>query len=256
MGKFLKKFSTTSEYDTYINGNDKVLPNVSYCEDVGGVYYNPIPETRLIAKYNVTNTTSNTQLLTNMNEVNSIISEMEIDGVMQSNVVKSYKFNTTGEHIIKYTLSNPTTIPSIYYTIQGYPNYIGIFDGCDTLTDIIIPNSVTTLADYAFRGCYGLINVTMGDNITSIGEECFRNCKITNIIIPSSVTNINGNAFSNTLSSITCNAITAPTIKNYTFQFVSTNGTLYVPQGSTGYDVWMGTGNYYLGKHGWTKVEQ
>jgi hypothetical protein len=31
---------------------------------------------------------------------------------------------------------------------------------------------------------------------------------------------------------------------------------LYVPTGSTGYNVWMGTGKYYLGKYGWTKVEQ
>jgi hypothetical protein len=37
---------------------------------------------------------------------------------------------------------------------------------------------------------------------------------------------------------------------------VKTNGTLTVPTGSSGYDVWMGTGNYYLGKYHWTKVEQ
>jgi len=29
-----------------------------------------------------------------------------------------------------------------------------------------------------------------------------------------------------------------------------------VPSGSTGYDVWMGTGDYYLGKYNWTKTEQ
>jgi hypothetical protein len=52
------------------------------------------------------------------------------------------------------------------------------------------------------------------------------------------------------------NAITAPTIQSNTFQYVKTGGTLTVPQGSTGYDVWMGTGDYYLGKYGWTKVEQ
>jgi hypothetical protein len=32
--------------------------------------------------------------------------------------------------------------------------------------------------------------------------------------------------------------------------------TLYVRRGSSGYDVWMGTGNYYLGKYGWIKVVQ
>ena len=48
----------------------------------------------------------------------------------------------------------------------------------------------------------------------------------------------------------------APTIQSRTFQNVHASGTLRVPSGSSGYDVWMGTGNYYLGKYNWTKVEQ
>ena len=58
------------------------------------------------------------------------------------------------------------------------------------------------------------------------------------------------------LTSITSDAVTAPTIDATTFQSVKANGTLYVPQNSSGYDVWMGTGDYYLGKYNWTKVEQ
>jgi hypothetical protein len=50
--------------------------------------------------------------------------------------------------------------------------------------------------------------------------------------------------------------MTAPTIGNKTFQDVHSNGTLYVPIGSSGYDVWMGSGDYYLGLYNWTKVEQ
>jgi len=56
--------------------------------------------------------------------------------------------------------------------------------------------------------------------------------------------------------SITSNATTAPTISYSTFKDVKSGGTLTVPSGSTGYDVWMGTGDYYLGKYNWTKVEQ
>jgi hypothetical protein len=29
-----------------------------------------------------------------------------------------------------------------------------------------------------------------------------------------------------------------------------------MPASSTGYDRWMGTGNYYLGLYNWTKIEQ
>jgi hypothetical protein len=77
-------------------------------------------------------------------------------------------------------------------------------------------------------------------------------------VIPDSVTSIGSCAFDfcSSLTSIVSNATTAPTIASYTFWNVKTGGTLTVPQGSSGYDVWMGTGDYYLGKYFWTKVEQ
>ena len=40
------------------------------------------------------------------------------------------------------------------------------------------------------------------------------------------------------------------------FKNVKANGTLYVPIGSSGYNVWMGTSIFYLGYNNWTKVEQ
>ena len=41
MGNYLKLFETHSEYETYIGGQDVILPNVSYCEDQNDVHYNP-----------------------------------------------------------------------------------------------------------------------------------------------------------------------------------------------------------------------
>jgi hypothetical protein len=41
MGNYLKFFETHSEYETYIGGQDVLLPNVSYCEDMNEVHYNP-----------------------------------------------------------------------------------------------------------------------------------------------------------------------------------------------------------------------
>ena len=43
MGNYLKFFEAHSEYETYIGGQDVLLPNVSYCEDQNDVHYNPIP---------------------------------------------------------------------------------------------------------------------------------------------------------------------------------------------------------------------
>jgi len=50
--------------------------------------------------------------------------------------------------------------------------------------------------------------------------------------------------------------MTAPTITNTVFKDINTDGTLTVPVDSTGYDAWMHTDDYYLGKYNWTKVEQ
>ena len=41
MRKYLKLFETHSDYAAYIGGSDKVLPNVSYCENENEVHYNP-----------------------------------------------------------------------------------------------------------------------------------------------------------------------------------------------------------------------
>ena len=39
--KYIKLFNTHNEYETYIASEDKVLPNVSLCEDARDVHYNP-----------------------------------------------------------------------------------------------------------------------------------------------------------------------------------------------------------------------
>ena len=43
MGKYIKKFSTHTQYETYINSQDKILPNVSLCEQEDELHYNEKP---------------------------------------------------------------------------------------------------------------------------------------------------------------------------------------------------------------------
>jgi hypothetical protein len=185
------------------------------------VYYNPI-ETRVVATYNVTSTSSPTPI--GYKEFISAFTEIEIDGVVQPTVVSAYTFDTVGKHTVKYALLDPTSIGE-----QAFAN-------CPNLTNIAIPNSVTSIGFAAFASCSGLTSVTIPNSVTSIGRQVFQSC-----------TN---------LTSVASLATTAPSINYDTFQNVKTNGTLTVPQGSSGYDTWMGTGDYYLGKYGWTKVEQ
>ena len=223
MAVYLKEFETQAAYEAAQSG--LILPNVSLIVDNNTVHYNPYVEpveTMVVAKYNVTDTSNPTKLCLGFST--SQFSEIEIDGVEQSSVEYEYTFSTTGEHTVKYTLADPTSIGD------------SVFYGCESLTSIDIPNSVTSIGSNAFDGCSGLTSVVIPDSVTSIGYGTFRYCS--------------------SLTSIVCNATTAPTIQSSTFLDVKTGGTLTVPIGSSGYDVWMGTGNYYLGKYNWTKVEQ
>ena len=133
------------------------------------------------------------------------------------------------------------------------------FNSCNSLTSINIPSGVTSIGDWGFYGCASLTSIDIPNSVTTIGNAAFNGCSgLTSCTIGSGVTSIGSNAFyyCRNLARITCNATTAPTITNNTFYMVKSNGTLTVPSGSTGYNTWMGTGNYYLGKYGWTKVEQ
>lgn len=42
--------------------------------------------------------------------------------------------------------------------------------------DLIIPNRVTSIGDYAFYGCSGLTSVTIPDSVASIGDSAFEGC--------------------------------------------------------------------------------
>ena len=67
------------------------------------------------------------------------------------------------------------------------------FSGCDGLTSITIPSSVTSLGTSCFLNCSNLTSITIPSSVTSLGNSCFAYCSdLTSITIPSSVTSLGG----------------------------------------------------------------
>jgi hypothetical protein len=59
-----------------------------------------------------------------------------------------------------------------------------------------IPNSVTSIGNYAFSGCSGLTTVNILNGVMSIGERAFSDCsRLAKITIPNSITSIEYGAF-------------------------------------------------------------
>ncbi len=105
----------------------------------------------------------------------------------------------------------------------------------ELVTDLVIPDGVTSIGGAAFSGCRSLESITIPDSVTSIGRAAFSNCRsLESITIPDSVTSIGGYAFQycSSLESITIpDSVTS--IGGYAFQYCSSLKSITIPDSVT-----------------------
>ena len=90
--------------------------------------------------------------------------------------------------------------------LKKIPGYFA--KGLTSLTEITIPNSVTSIGVSAFYGCTALMQVTLGTGITHIDSYVFYNCTH--------------------LQTLICLPLSPPSIDSYTFYGVPSTMTVYV----------------------------
>lgn len=121
--------------------------------------------------------------------------------------------------------------------VNNGPASGAIFEDCQSLTTVIVGDSVQTIPRFTFGYCENLETVIFSNNVTSIENYAFYRCrKISNLTIPASVLSIGSYAFSgcSSLQSVTFESNSpVDLIDNYTFDGCSSLTSITIPASVT-----------------------
>ena len=192
----------------------------------------------------------------------------------------SYGTLTFGDHAFETAISSYFGQPTVAFDFSGrtvatIPT--ACFKGRTWVTDIRLPQGVTTIGQEAFRDSMSASWITgksiaIPEGVTTCGNQSLRfGTGLSELTLPSTLTSLGSKCLQGlvNVSVIRSNATAAPSTSSDTFgnvNFTSTwvgyntkssgNNTLYVPAGATGY-----TSNYWndwllnSSRCGFTKVE-
>ena len=121
-----------------------------------------------------------------------------------------------------------TTIPNSVTSIGDYAFYY-----CSSITSITIPTSVTSIGEWSFSGCSGITSISIPDFVTNIGYYTFAYCyDLAYVSIGKSVNTIEEGAFADCtkIQEIHSKATVPPVVEIHAFDEVSRAIPVYVPQ--------------------------
>jgi hypothetical protein len=150
-------------------------------------------------------------------------------------------FNRSLTTLVTYPegLPGSYTIPNSVTSVGDYA-----FNYCASLASVTIPDSVTSIGDDAFLFCISLTSVTMPNTVTSIGNAAFLFCtNLTSVTIPDSVTSIGVAAFQDCirLTSVTIGT-NVTTIGEVAFGFCTNLTSVTIPNSVTNIGQWAFSG--------------
>lgn len=92
---------------------------------------------------------------------------------------------------IAYAFYNHTSLTTVVIPsgIASLAN--DIFEGCNSLRCCVVPNGATTIGNYAFQNAYALSAVSLPSSVSALGTYAFCNCvALDSIVVPDSMTSI------------------------------------------------------------------
>lgn len=110
------------------------------------------------------------------------------NGVMYTNFDMNEWYNPCSEaltgDLVILNDGSITTLGDGIFDEDGNPQGNFAFMMCDQLTEVIIPDSVTSIGEAAFSGCSSLKSITIPESVASIGACAFGDCiSLTSIIV-------------------------------------------------------------------------
>ncbi len=143
-------------------------------------------------------------------------------GVLNGEITVNIGSNV--EEIPSHLFGSAYNIKNVYFEDNAKCKSIGdsAFDRCKALTQITLPNNMTTIGESAFYGCEALAQITIPDSVMTIGDYAFSGCtSLSSITIPENVVDIGDGVF------LYCPCLKNIIVEDSNAYFSSSDGVLF-----------------------------